>query len=455
MNGGTQPGPAPEDASITTHLQRVLASDGFAKSATNCRLLTYLVQRQLQGAEAPKEAELAIDVFGRDASFHGGDDSVVRVAMRGMRQKLMEYYAGPGKNDHLVFDVPKGSYRLRVVARDQPVAEPATPDAESFGEAALVATAEPPVPAVPAARPRLVRAGWLAAACGLLVVSIAANLLQWSRQPMPEDAMLSDVRASVLWQPVVQSTRPVLFVLGDIFMYSQTDPATGRTQTVRDPQISSADELRAFLASNPALASVRGLRYASYLQKSTAIALAKVLPIVAAPGREIEVRLRDELRTEDFARYDIVYVGPLMRLGPLDAALQGVGQYRFDPATSGIADVRGDKAFVPEGDLGEHRKDYALVSRFRGPEGSQVVIITAGGRNAGLTQVVRTVTTPDGLEPFERALREAKVDPHSAFQAVLEVAGYKQTDLSAVLVDLRPAPVTPPPLLSTASASRP
>jgi hypothetical protein len=453
-----QPEPAPDEAGITTHLQRVLASEGFAKSGTNCRLLTYLVQRHLQGADAPKEAELAIDVFGRDSSFHGGDDSVVRVAVRGMRQKLMEYYAGPGKNDALVFDVPKGSYRLRVVARDQPAVEPAAPAAEPSADAAVMAppVVEPVLPAAPVPRgPRWVRAGWLAAACGLLVVSIALNLMQWGQRASPDSEPLAGVRASALWQPVVQSARPVLFVLGDIFMYTQTDPATGRTQTVRDPQISSADELRAFLASNPALASVRGLRYASYLQKSTAVALAKVLPIVATAGREVEVRLRDELRTEDFARYDIVYVGPLMRLGPLDAALQGVGQYRFDPATSGIADVGSDRVFVPEGGLGEHRKDYALVSRFRGPEGSQVVIVTAGGRNAGLAQVVRTVTTVEGLEPFDRALRDAKVDAQTAFQAVLEVAGYKQTDLSAVLVDLRPAPVTPPTLLSTASATGP
>ncbi|MET0293132.1 MAG: hypothetical protein ABW136_12295, partial [Steroidobacteraceae bacterium] len=433
MNGGTHTDPALDEAGINAHLQRVLTSEGFAKSATNCRLLTYLVQRHLQGADAPKEAELAIDVFGRDASFHGGDDSVVRVAVRGMRQKLLEYYAGPGKNDRLVLDVPKGSYRLRTLSRDETAV---APDPAAVSTPVVEAAPQPATPELlPSAstRSRISRSGWLAVAAGaLLVLSMAFNVLQWTLQrERSDDPALAVVRASALWQPVVASSRPVLVVLGDIFMYTQTDAATGRTQTVRDPQISSPEELRAFLASNPALASVRGLRYASYLQKSTAVALAKVLPVVTTPGREVEVRLRDELRTEDFARYDIVYAGPLVRLGPLDAALQGVAQYRFDAATSGVADIAGDKVFRPEGDLGEHRKDYALVSRFRGPEGSQVVILTAGGRNAGLTQVVRTVTTPEGLEPFERALRDAKADARSAFQAVLEVAGYRQTDLSA------------------------
>lgn len=448
MNGGSQSGMAPDGAEITSHLQRVLSSEGFAKSATNCRLLTYLVQRHLQGAEPPKEVELAIDVFGRDASFNGGDDSVVRVAVRGMRQKLLEYYAGPGRNDRLVFDVPKGSYRLRIAAREEPAAmgAPETPAEPTAAEAAAPA---------PMAAPRRVPAGWLVTACSLLAASLVANLLLWSgRDEAPVDATLAKARASALWQPVVASRRPVLMVLGDLFMYTQTDPETGRTQTVRDPQISSPEELRAFLASKPELASARGLRYASYLQKSTAVALAKVLPIIGAPGREVEVRLRDELRTEDFERYDIIYLGPLNRLGPLDMLVQGVGQYRFDPATAGIVEIRNNKVFAPEGDLGRHRKDYALVSRFRGPEGANVVIVTAGGRNAGLTQVVRTVTSPEGLETFERALREVNADARDPFQAVLEVAGYRQTDLSAVLVDLRPAPASPAQQLSTTTANR-
>jgi hypothetical protein len=322
----------------------------------------------------------------------------------------------------------------------------------AVAEAPSAAPAHVPVPTAA----RAPRWSWLVAASVLLVVSLAANVVQYWQQQTAGDAELAQVRASGLWRPLVESERPVMFVLGDMFMFTQTDPVTGRTLTVRDPEISSSDDLRAFLASNPALASVRGLRYASYLQKSTAVGLAKVLPIVSTPGRRIEVRLRDELRTEDFSRFDIVYVGPLMRLGPLDAAVQKVSQYRFDAATSGVADTQSGKVFKPEGGLGEHRKDYALVSHFRGPEGSQVVVITAGGRNAGLTQVVHTVTTPEGLASIDEAL--GKLDPQSrgAFQAVLEVAGYKQTDLSADLVELRAltaAPAPTPQRLSTAAAS--
>ena len=427
MTGGAESLQEGSDADIAAHLQRLLGSEALAKSAANRRLLTYLVQCYGQRTDGPKEAEIAIDVFGRDASFHGGDDSVVRVAMRGLRQKLIEYYAGQGKDDRLIFDIPKGSYRLKVVQRgDAPiVAEPAAvPEVTATG-----------VPATQAPRSLWGRVA-LGALLGALIVSLAANLYLW-RDRSPADSALAQVRSSALWRDVAASDRPIMFVLGDIFMYTQADPVTGRTQTVRDPQISSSEDLRAFLASNPELASVRGLRYASYLQKSTAVALATLIPVVNRPGRRIEIRLRDELRAEDLGRYDIVYVGPFSRMGPLDAIVNQTARWRFDAGSSGVSDVASGKVYRPEGELADHRKDYALVASFPGSQSTRIVILTAGGRNAGLGQVVRTMTTPDGLADLDRKLQAHGVAASGAFEALLSVAGYRQTDLSAEILEAR------------------
>jgi len=426
---------------ITASLDRLLASDAFAKSATNRRLLTYLVQRHEQGTDGPKESEIAIDVFGRDASFHGGDDSVVRVAMRGLRQKLLEYYAGQGRDERIVFEVPKGSYRLKITELAPAVAAPEVGVDVPASEPEPVLS-EVPAPVVIPASPRPIR--WRLVAAGLavlLAVSVVANLALWRARAgtgaTPADASLAEVRNSALWRDIVQSRRPLMFVLGDIFMYTQEDPVTGRVQTVRDPQITSSEDLRAFLANHPSLASVRGLRYASYLQKSTAVALATVIPIVNHPGRRIEVRLRDELRAEDLARNDIVYVGPISRMGPLDAIVQRASSYRFDASSSGVADLATGKVYVPEGELGTQRKDYALVSNFKGAEGTRVVVITAGGRNAGLGQVVRAVTTPEGLAQLDRKLEASGASGAGAFEVLMAVAGYRQTDLSAEILDAR------------------
>lgn len=421
----------PED--VNAHLEQLLASEGLLKSATNRRLLTYLVQRSLQNGEGPKEAEIAIDVFGRNASFSGGEDSVVRVSMRGLRQKLLEYYAGPGKNSPLIFDFPKGAYRLAIAARE-PVSAPlqnppGTTAPDPSHKAVPTSTGARLEPAHRSSR-------WLSGALlGLLVASAALNAYWWLGRPTA-DAAIHPLRESALWREVAHSDRPVMFVLGDLFMYTQTDPTTGRLQTVRDPQINSSDDLRAFLASNPALSADRGLRYSSMIQKSAAAGLAAIIPIIHRPGRPIEVRLRDELLADDLRTYDIIYMGPITRIGPLARSVHGGSRFEFDAATSAITNRQTGKTWLPEGELSGNYKDYALVTRFPGPAGNSITVITSGNRNAGLLQIIRTLTTPLGVSDFVASLGEVSSDPSPAFEALMSVSGFKQTELATEVVEV-------------------
>jgi hypothetical protein len=415
----------PSAEAIQAELERVLAGEALSKSAATRRLLTYLVQRSLASGEGPKELEIAIDVFGRDARFNGAEDSMVRVAMRSLRQKLLEHYTGGGRHDELVLSIPKGAYRVTATRRaqtEEPVSVVTEPAAEAAPLAAMPAT-------VPARRWRLAALTLLP----LLTLSLAANLLNWSSQRQRGDQQL--VRQSALWAPITQSQRPVMFVLGDLFMYTQTDANTGRTLTVRDTQINSSEDLRALLASQPALAAGRGLRYSTMIQKSTAVSMVDILRILGSQGRQVEVRLRDELRAEDLQHYDIVYVGPVTRLGPLTSDYHMQSRYHFDSASAGIADTLSGKTYQPEGSLGDHHKDYALVARYPGPAGNTIMVFTSGGRSAGLSQIVRTLTTAEGLSKFWQTDGSA-IEPPPAFEAVVAVSGYKQTDISAVLVQL-------------------
>jgi hypothetical protein len=166
---------------VRRHLAQLLASDSLSKSETSRKLVSYLVERAIRN-DAPKETDIALDVFGKDASFHGSDDSVVRVSVRTLRQKLTEYYAGPGRDDELHFEIPKGGYRLAFVPQTRPAVGPAVAAAAT----ALVTSTTSPstITAVPAsvpvdgartAWPR--RALWLtAAAVALLAISLFANI---------------------------------------------------------------------------------------------------------------------------------------------------------------------------------------------------------------------------------------------------------------------------------------
>jgi hypothetical protein len=410
-------------------LDRLLSSEQLGKSETSRRLLTYLVERA-QRHDAPKETEIALDVFGKSPSFNSSDNSVVRVSVRTLRQKLAEYYAGPGRTDELHFEIPKGGYRLIFIpcAAPSPAAEP-TP----------ATVAEPRTPAAPPPDKRWPRtARWLsAAALAALIVSVLANVYQWNTSKPPPNPRLEEVRKSPMWADVASSRRPLTIVLGDLFMYTQTDPVTGRVVTVRDTGINSSEELRAFLASNPSYAAERGQRYVTMIQKSAAIGMASILPLVNRAGRSIDVTVRDDVREDAIRHNDVIYIGPLARTGPLAGYYQLRSRYRYNMPGSTITDTVTGKVLAPSGDLGSQHTDYALAAKFNGPDGNHIMIFTSGARNAGLLQIVRTMTSPEGLAALDAKL-SAQAGGAQEFEALLTVTGFKSTDLAAEVIEVHP-----------------
>jgi hypothetical protein len=430
---------------VHRHLDKLLASEQLGKSETSRKLLSYLVERALR-TEVPKEAEIAIDVFARDASFNGAEDSLVRVAVRTLRQKLAEYYAGAGRQDELQFVVPKGGYRLAFVPNPaapstaSQVLAGAPAPAVSVMDGASIASPAP----IAAERSRYRVPAWSAAVgVVLLAASILANVYLWNRIPRDEPAVAA-IKASAVWADIIDSNRPLMIVLGDLFMYTQTDPETGRVQTVRDTGINSSEDLRAFLASNPRFAADRGMRHATMIQKSAAVSMASILQLVSRPGRQVEVRVRDEVQVEDVRNHDIVYIGPLVRLGPLAGHYQVRSRYRFDVPTAAVKDLVTEKSFLPEGELGAQHLDYALAARFTGPTGNHILIFTSGGRNAGLLQVVRTLTSEKGLAELETRLTAGSGAVPESFEALLSVTGFRQTDLGAEFIEVHALPASQP-----------
>ncbi len=410
---------------VRRHLEKLLVSDQLGKSETSRKLVVYLVERSIAN-DAPKEMEIALDVFGKSASFNGADDSVVRVGVRTLRQKLAEYYAGPGQHDELRFVIPKGGYRLTFVPHEEAAAPQPVPQA-----------------APPSAEWPRARVWAITAALTLLAASLLINAYQWNRSRLTDDPLAARVRNSAVWSDMAASRRPLTIVLGDLFMFTQTDPTTGRTVTVRDAGINSSEELRAFLASNPAFAAERGQRYVTMIQKSAAVGMASILPIVNRPGRRVEVAVRDEVPVDEIRNNDIIYVGPLVRLGPLAGHYQLRSRYRYNAEGSTITDTVTRKVFSPEGTLGAEHMDYALAAKFIGPTGNHIMIFTSGARNAGLLQIIRTLTSPEGLAAFETKLRAKSPDVPEQFEALLTVTGFKATDLTAEIVDVNPLPTTP------------
>src|SRR6202162_4058853 len=94
-------------------VRRILQSKAFRTSEVHRNLLLYLAEKSLSGAaDSLKEYTVGLDVFAQPASYDPRQESVVRMHVARLRQKLAEYYRTEGVDDPVIVDLPKGGYRV-------------------------------------------------------------------------------------------------------------------------------------------------------------------------------------------------------------------------------------------------------------------------------------------------------------------------------------------------------
>jgi TolB-like protein/Tfp pilus assembly protein PilF len=117
-----------EAAGFRAALDRILASAGFAAAPRRSLLLRYIIEKTLAGeGDQITEYGIGLDVFSRPPSFDPRIDSIVRTETSRLRQKLREYYAGPGSADTLLIEIPQRSYAAVITKREAPAAIAASP----------------------------------------------------------------------------------------------------------------------------------------------------------------------------------------------------------------------------------------------------------------------------------------------------------------------------------------
>jgi tetratricopeptide (TPR) repeat protein len=102
---------APDPQAARRQLERLLASNLFARSEQLSRLLRFLVERHLEGRDGElKESVIGVEVFGRRPEYNPKFDPIVRTEARRLRARLAEYYESAGQSDEYVIELPRGGY---------------------------------------------------------------------------------------------------------------------------------------------------------------------------------------------------------------------------------------------------------------------------------------------------------------------------------------------------------
>jgi adenylate cyclase len=148
---------SPEPTEIETELERILASDSFARAGRSSAFLRFVVEEALAGrSKRIKGYTIGVEVFGRGTDFDAQSDPLVRVEAGRLRHRLADYYLNEGRGNPLRIELSKGGYR--------PIAHYAEP--------------QPAMPEAGSGLPSLV-SNRLAVLTGIAATLVIAGLLAW------------------------------------------------------------------------------------------------------------------------------------------------------------------------------------------------------------------------------------------------------------------------------------
>jgi hypothetical protein len=101
--------PTPDD--VRAALDHMLFSEVFSRSPQLGAFLRFVTEAVLHGkGDRIKAYTIGVEVLRRDATFDPQVDPIVRVEATRLRRALERYYAGPGQDDPIVIELPRGSY---------------------------------------------------------------------------------------------------------------------------------------------------------------------------------------------------------------------------------------------------------------------------------------------------------------------------------------------------------
>ncbi|MBU2948003.1 hypothetical protein [Zobellia uliginosa] len=199
-----------------TYVNKIISSKSFGNSTTYANLLRYLVQCTIE-EDVPKETTIATEIFGKK-EFDPSQSTLIRVYIYNLRKKLRTYYQKEGTEDQIILRIPKGSYKVEFDSKKKE-----------------------PKPA----KKIITKKQLLFLVSSILFLSIIGNWFLWTvnRQPNP-------FSESILWTEIFNSKKPMILVLGDLFIYREINTTLHKEKVIRNPFINSETQLYDSLPSS-------------------------------------------------------------------------------------------------------------------------------------------------------------------------------------------------------------
>ncbi|MGC1459186.1 MAG: hypothetical protein WA825_12975 [Steroidobacteraceae bacterium] len=408
--------------SLQSLASRIRLAGGLGRSRHIRRLFDFLLECSTTG-RSPKETEVAIEVFGKDTGFDVAQDPMVRVYVYKLRRKLEKFYSGPGQGDFLQLVIPRGVYRI--VIQDRRVGalgDPSELSAPASG-AGIIAMLKASAARAPR---RWILPVFIASL--LFNVILAGGLVWHSRRAAPANPM----RASSVWSRLLDSRRPLCVVLGDYYIFAETDRNMEVQRLVREFSINSASDLDQYLRLHPKFADRYQEMHLNYLPTSAAYALQELLPLTVEANPRIRVVMASELTSEMLKSSDIIYIGYLSGMGMLNDLVFRGSRFEIGDSFDVLVDRTSRKQYISQAVLPEPGEqtyhDVGYFATFAGPSNNQIMIV-AGTRDVAVRRVADSITHADTLQQLM-----ARSGNQRSFEALYDVFAMNGTDLNGTLL---------------------
>jgi hypothetical protein len=409
----------------SVEMDRVLRSETFRTSAALRRLLRFLMDKAMAGeADQLKEYSIGVDAFGKPSTYDPRQDAIVRLQVGRLRQKLGEYYRTEGKADPVVFELPKGHFKLKWELRS----------ASEEEQSKAVSSLAPPDPVQ---RWRLLTFALAAALLIAAIWGVYSGIALWSVHASASRAPWTP-ELEQLWRPFIQSNRPVVIALADpLFIELQGTDIFFRKISIRRPEdaASSAElsALRKFLG-NPAMEPAY-----SYMPTGEVMSTFLVAKLLASRKQDIRLVRSSQLPLEEMGDNNVILIGPEIVIDPKLPGIQLKPALLQTP--EGIRNLNprpGEPAFFADKRFGAAANDgeaYALISHAPGPLANTEIETFTSSRTWGREGAVQAFTNVALARTLVSRLKKpsGRIPPYYQVLVRVKFTDGTPTDVSYVL----------------------
>ncbi|HTZ48775.1 MAG TPA: hypothetical protein VMH20_14370 [Verrucomicrobiae bacterium] len=414
-------------ADYQVQVDKILASRSLHSSDSLRKLLRYLADHSLKNSgAAPKEYQIATEVFGRRGDFDPHLDSMVRVQVARLRAKLAEYYASEGVADMVEVGLPKGTYALTYHERAR------TPQPEPV---AVPVAAPPQVVA-----PKSLSVRWVTALVLLSVLLAGSLTVAIDRLILRERAEAHSAETTAVDGPIP----PPIRTFWDGFLAGHEQPwvVFSNAHFVGRPD--------------------SGMRYYDPKRDSKALTLdhytgvGEVLAVHALDGvfaelhQQLRVKRGSLFSLDDAKNTDLIFIGsPSENLTLLEIPTTKQFVFQEKHCCSREGDVEIINVHPADGEMKEYlaspsnqvlTEDYAVIALVSGLDASHSVLILAGTTTIGTQAAVEYVCQQNSVEALLHGLGVSKSSDLKPFEAVIHVKVVRGVPVNSELVALHKEP---------------